>query len=54
MSGYLLLCALFGGLAMYILGSNSKAVEIGRMLFFAAVLALLIVEAPATVHLLHG
>lgn len=50
---YLLLAALIGGLLMYLLCSNSKAAEIGKMLFFAAVLALLITLAPATLHLLH-
>jgi len=51
---YLTLAALIGGLLMYLLCANSKAAEIGRMLFFAAVLALLIALAPATVHVLHG
>jgi hypothetical protein len=51
---YLLLIALVGGLLMYLLCANSKAVEIGRMLFFASVLALLIALAPLTAHLLHG
>lgn len=54
MAPYLLLAALFGGLLMYLLMSNQKAVEIGRMLFFAAVLALLVALAPSTVHALHG
>jgi DMSO reductase anchor subunit len=51
---YLLLAALIGGLLMYLLCSNSKAAEIGRMLFFAAVLGLLIALGPSTVHVLHG
>lgn len=51
---YLLLVALIGGLLMYLLCSDGKAQEIGRMLFFAAVLALLIAYGPATAHLLHG
>ena len=51
---YLLLAALVGGLLMYLLCSNTKAAEIGRMLFFASVLALLVALAPLTVHLLHG
>jgi len=51
---YLLLAALIGGLLMYLLCKNSKAAEIGRMLFFASVLALLVALAPLTVHLLHG
>ena len=51
---YLLIAALIGGLLMYLLCSNTKACEIGRMLFFAAVLALLVALAPLTVHALHG
>jgi len=51
---YLLLAALIGGLLMYLLCSNSKAAEIGRMMFFASILALLIALAPSTVHVLHG
>jgi hypothetical protein len=51
---YLLLAALIGGLLMYLLCANAKAIEIGRMLFFASVLALLIALAPLTAHLLHG
>jgi hypothetical protein len=51
---YLLLVALVGGLLMYLLCANAKAAEIGRMLFFSAVLALLIAFGPATAHLLHG
>ena len=51
---YVLLAVLAVGLFMYLWCSNAKAVEIGRMLFFAAVLAFLIAVAPLTVHLLHG
>lgn len=51
---YVLLGALIGGLLMYLLCSNQKASEIGRMLFFAAVLGLLVALAPSTVHALHG
>jgi len=51
---YILLIALVGGLLMYLLCKNTKAAEIGRMLFFAGVLALLVALAPTTVHLLHG
>lgn len=51
---YLLLAALIGGLLMYLLCANGKAQEIGRMLFFSAILALLIALAPSTVHMLHG
>ena len=54
MAAYLLLVALLGGLLMYLLCKNAKAAEIGRMLFFAAVLAVLIALAPLTVHLFHG
>lgn len=51
---YALIIAFIVGLLMYLLCANSKAQEIGRMLFFAAVLAFLIAVAPATVRLLHG
>ncbi len=51
---YLLFAALIGGLLMFMLCSNSKAVRIGEILLFASVLALLIALAPATVKLLHG
>jgi hypothetical protein len=51
---YLLIAALIGGLLMYLLCSNAKAVRIGEMLLFSSILALLIAIAPATVHLLHG
>jgi hypothetical protein len=51
---YILIIALVGGLLMYLLCKNAKAAEIGRMLFFASVLALLVALAPSTVHLLHG
>jgi hypothetical protein len=54
MAAYLLIAALVGGLLMYLLCSNAKAAEIGRMLFFSSVLAVLIALAPLTVHLLHG
>ena len=51
---YLVLASLIGGLLMYLLCANGKAQELGRMLFFSAVLALLIALGPATVHMLHG
>jgi hypothetical protein len=51
---YVLIIALVGGLLMYLLCSNAKAAEIGRMLFFAAILGLLIALAPSTVRMLHG
>jgi hypothetical protein len=51
---YILIIALVGGLLMYLLCAQSKAQEIGRMLLFSAMLALLIALAPATVRLLHG
>ena len=51
---YILIIALVAGLLMYLLCSGAKAQEIGRMLLFSAILALLIAVAPATVHLLHG
>jgi hypothetical protein len=40
------------GLLMYLLCVNAKAQDIGKLLFFAAVLALLIALAPSTVKLL--
>jgi hypothetical protein len=51
---YLLIVALIGGLLMFLLCANSKAVRIGEMLLFSSILALLVAIAPATVHLLHG
>jgi hypothetical protein len=51
---YLLLAALVGGLLMFLLCTGEKAVRIGELLFFAAVLAFLVALAPSTVHLLHG
>lgn len=50
---YLLIGTLVGGLLMYLLCSNAKAVRIGEMLLFASILALLIAIAPATVAKLH-
>jgi hypothetical protein len=49
MASYLLIGALVGGLLMYLLCSNAKAVKIGEMLLFASILALLIALAPLTV-----
>jgi len=54
MAAWILIIALVAGLFMYMLASNAKAVRIGEMLLFSAILALLIALAPATVHLLHG
>ena len=51
---YLLIAALIGGLLMYLLCSNAKAVRIGEMLLFSSILALLIAIGPATVQLLRG
>lgn len=51
---YLLLVALVGGLLMFLLSKNAKTSRIGELLFFAAVLALLIALAPATVAKLHS
>ena len=51
---YILIIALVAGLLMYLLCSQPKAQEIGRMMLFAAMLALLIAVAPATLHLFHG
>lgn len=35
---------------MYLYFANPKAQEVGRLMFFALLIAL----APSTVHLLHG
>lgn len=55
MLAYLLLGTLVGGLLMFLLCTkNVKAARVGELLFFASVLALLIVLAPATVAKLRG
>lgn len=51
---YLTLIALVAGLLMYMLSSNTKVIDIGRMIFFAAAIGLMVAMAPATAHLLHG
>jgi len=52
---YILIMTLVAGLLMYLLcDGHPKAQEIGRMMLFAAILALLIALAPSTVRLLHG
>ena len=51
---YLLIAALIGGLLMYLLCTNQKAIRIGEILLFSSILALLIALAPATVAKLHG
>ena len=52
---YVLIMALIAGLLMYLLcDGHAKAQEIGRMMLFSAILALLIALAPSTVRLLHG
>ena len=52
---YLLLATLIGGLFMFLLCTkNLKAEQVGGLLFFASLLALLIALAPATVAKLHG
>jgi len=51
---YLLLVVLVVGLLMYRFCKNAKDVEVGRLIFFASALALLVALAPSTVHLLHG
>lgn len=51
---YLLIGTLIGGLLMYLLCKDAKAVRIGEILLFASVLALLIALAPLTVAKLHG
>jgi hypothetical protein len=49
---YILLIALIGGLLMFVLSSNAKAVRIGEILMGASILAFLIAVAPLTVRLL--
>jgi riboflavin transporter FmnP len=49
---YILIVVLVAGLLMYLL-TGDKAQEIGRMMLFAAILALLIALAPATVRMFH-
>jgi len=39
------------GLVVYVLASNAKAQEIGRILFFAGVLALLLLFGGRAIHL---
>ncbi|MGH7176823.1 MAG: hypothetical protein ACREJC_05525 [Tepidisphaeraceae bacterium] len=50
---YITIFVLVAGLLMYLLSSNSKAQDIGRLMFFAAVLALLIALAPSSMRLLR-
>jgi len=50
---FITIIALVVGLLLYLLASNSKAQDIGRILFFTAVLALLIALAPASARLFH-
>ena len=49
---YALIIAFVTGLLMFLLCAGDKK-EIGRMLLFSSVLALLIATAPATVRLLQ-
>lgn len=51
---YLLIATLVGGLLMYLLCTNTKAVRIGEILLFSSILALLIALAPATIAKLHS
>ena len=49
---YITLLVLIAGLLMYVLGSHAKVQELGRLLFFAAALALLVVVfAPHSVRM---
>lgn len=51
---YISILMLVVGLLMYLLCSHAKAQEIGRMLFFAAILALaIVVFAPQSARLFH-
>jgi hypothetical protein len=49
---FLILVTLIAGLLMNILCKNPKLQEIGRMLLFASILALLLALAPLTVRFL--
>ena len=49
MAPYLLIIALIAGLLMYLLASKAETKEIGRMLLFAGIAALLFAVAPSTV-----
>jgi hypothetical protein len=51
---YLLIAALIGGLLMYLLCTNAKAIRIGEILLFSSILALLVALAPATIAKLHS
>jgi hypothetical protein len=51
---YLLIAALIGGLLMYLLCANQKAVRIGEGGLFSSILALLIALAPQTIAKLHS
>lgn len=53
MTSAITIIALVVGLLLYLLASNSKAQDIGRILFFSAVLALLIALAPASLRFFH-
>lgn len=47
---YIVLIAIISGLLMYLLSSNAKAQELGRMIFVTSILALFIALAPLTVR----
>jgi hypothetical protein len=49
MAPYIWFIAVIVGLLLYLPKSNAKAQDIGRMLLFAAILALLIATTPSTV-----
>jgi hypothetical protein len=49
MAPYILLLAMLTGLLMYLLASNSKAQDIGRMLLIASFIGLMVALAPFTV-----
>lgn len=51
---YITLLILLAGMLMYLLCSNAKAQELGRIMFFCALIALtIVVFAPKTAHLFH-
>jgi Na+/phosphate symporter len=53
MSILITLLVAFGGLIVYILASNPKAVELGRIMFFCGLLAFLLQRIPESVAFLR-
>ncbi len=50
---YITLIALIVGLLMYLLTTNGKTQEIGRILFAAGAFGICIAGAAATLHIFH-